>query len=86
MPCLLLLQFLHVTATKEEKAIIFKSMASASCVNIFSGAADSSLVGKQCKEKRNYFARFLLLCLHDQESTRLSFPAYEKDPNKRKQV
>ena len=58
---------------KEDMANIFISMASASCVIIFSEVTDSSVVEKQCKEKRNYFARFLLLCLHDPESTRLSF-------------
>ena len=77
MPCLLRLQSqCHRNQRgegKEDMANIFISMASASCVNIFSEAADSSLVGEQCKEKRNYFAKFLLLCLHDPESTRLSF-------------
>ena len=47
MPCLLVFQSPHVTATKEEKANVFISMASASCVNIFSEDTVSSLVGKQ---------------------------------------
>ena len=44
MPRLLVLQCLRVTATKGDKANIFVSMASVSCVNIFSEATDSSLV------------------------------------------
>ena len=88
MPCLLVLQCIRVTAAKGEKANIFVSMASVSCVNIFSEATDSSLVQSENSEKKSaiILQDFFSYVCRTQNLHAFHFLSHEKGPNKRKHV
>ena len=67
-------------------ANIFISMASATCVNIFYEATDSTLVENSAKKNAIISQDFFFYVCMTQNLHAFHFPTNEKDPNKRKQV